>query len=168
MAKTYEPIATTTLSSSAATIDFTSIPSTYTDLRMVISGVSNSSDNIFYRFNGVTGASYSRTDLSGSGSSAISSRASNQNYGRLTNYGYPTSTVGEHVTTWDIMNYSNSTTYKTSLSRSNRATNGVDAIVNLFMSTSAITSISLATNTFSGSSNWQSGATATLYGIKAA
>jgi hypothetical protein len=168
MPKTYEPIATTTLGSSAATIDFTSITGTYTDLRMVISGVSNSNDNIFYRFNGVTGASYSRTDLSGSGSSALSGRASNQTYGRLTNYGYPTSTAGNQVTIWDIMNYSNSTTYKTSLSRSNQAGNGVDAIVNLFMSTSAITSISIATNAFSGSSNWQSGTTATLYGIKAA
>jgi hypothetical protein len=168
MAKTYEPIATTTLVSAAATIDFTSISGTYTDLRLVISGVSNSSDNIFYRFNGVTGASYSRTDLSGSGTAAISGRAINQNYGRLTNYGYPTSTAGNQVTIWDIMNYANTTTYKSSLSRSNQAGNGVDAIVNLFINTSAITSISIATNAFTGSSNWQSGTTATLYGIKAA
>lgn len=168
MPKTYEPIATTTLGSSAATIDFSSIPSTYTDLRMIISGVSNSNDNIFYRFNGVTGASYSRTMLSGSGSATSSAAATNQNFGRLTSFGFPNSTAGDHITIWEIMNYSNATTYKTSLSRSNRTSNGLDLIVNLFMSTSAITSISIATNTFTGSSNWQSGTTVTLYGIKAA
>jgi hypothetical protein len=32
MAKTYEPIATTTLGSAAASITFSSIPATYTDL----------------------------------------------------------------------------------------------------------------------------------------
>lgn len=168
MPATYEPIATTTLGSAASTIDFTSIPSTYTDLRMIISGVSNSNDNIFYRFNGSASTVYSRTDIVGSGSAALSVRASGLTLGRLTNYGYPDTTAGNAVTIWDIMNYSNSTTFTTSLARSNRASNGVEALVNLFSNTSAITSISIATNQFSGSSNWQSGTTATLYGIKAA
>ena len=168
MPKTYEPIATTTLSSSAATIDFTSIPATYTDLRMIISGVSNAGDNIFYRFNGSASSVYSRTDMVGSGSAALSVRASGLTLGRLTNYGWPDTNAGNQVTIWDIMNYSNTTTFTTSLARSNRATNGVEALVNLFSNTSAITSISIATNQFSGSSNWLSGTTVTLYGIKAA
>jgi hypothetical protein len=168
MAKTYEPIATTTLSSSAATIDFNSIPSTYTDLRMVISCVSNSSDNIFYRFNGSASTVYSRTDIVGTGTSAISNRASGAIYGRLTNYAYPNSTAGDQVTIWDIFNYTNSTTFKTSLARSNRASSGVDAVVNLFSNSSAITSISICTNQFAGTSTMLSGTTATLYGIKAA
>lgn len=168
MASTYTPIATTTLGSAQSTVTFSSISGAYTDLRMVITGVSNSSDNIFYRFNGVTSASYSRTMLSGDGSAASSARASSQNFGRLTSFGWPTSTAGEAVTTWDIMNYSNGTTYKTSIARSNRASNGVDAIVNLFSDAGAITSISIATNQFTGSSNWLSGTTVTLYGIAAA
>jgi hypothetical protein len=167
MTATYDCIATTTLSSAAAEIQFTSISGTFTDLVMVISGVSDSGDNIFYRFNSVNSSSYSRTDLIGNGTSALSGNASNQNRGRLTNYGYPSSTAGNQVTIWQIFNYANTTTYKTSISRSNAAGTGVDAIVNLFSSTSAITSISIATNAFSGTQNWQSGTTVTLYGIKA-
>jgi hypothetical protein len=168
MPATYEPIATTTLTSSAATISFTSIPGTYTDLKMIISGVGNANENIFYRFNGSSSNVYSRTDLVGSGSAALSGRASGGSFGRLTNYGYPDTNVGHHVTIWDIMNYSNTTTLKTSLARSNRASNGVEVLVNLFNSTSAVTSISIASNQYTGSSNWLSGTTATLYGIKAA
>jgi glycosyltransferase involved in cell wall biosynthesis len=56
MPATYEPIATTTLGSAAASITFSSIPATYTDLRLVIVGnlssfhlnfIKNES-NIFY------------------------------------------------------------------------------------------------------------------------
>jgi hypothetical protein len=36
MATTYEPIATTTLGTAAAFITFSSIPATYTDLRLVV------------------------------------------------------------------------------------------------------------------------------------
>jgi hypothetical protein len=168
MPNTYEPIQTYTLSSSAPTISFTSIPGTYTDLRMVISGVGNANENIFYRFNGSSSTIYSRTDMVGTGTSAVSASASGLAFGRLTNYGYPDTNVGHHVTIWDIMNYSNTTTFKTSLSRSNRASNGVEMVVNLFSSTAAITSISIASNQYTGSSNWLSGTTATLYGIKAA
>jgi hypothetical protein len=168
MAKTYEPIATYTLVSSAVTIDFTSIPQTYTDLRMIISGVGNANENIFYRFNGSSSTVYSRTDLVGTGSSALSGRATGSQFGRLTNYAYPDTNVGNQVTIWDIFNYTNSTTFTTSLARSNRASSGVEAIVNLFSNTSAITSISIASNQYTGSANWLSGTTATLYGIKAA
>jgi hypothetical protein len=168
MPKTYEPIATTTLSSSVATIDFTSIPGTYTDLRMVISGVGNAGENIFYRFNSNTGTVYSRTALGGNGTAASSARASGLTFGRLTGFGIPTTTIGQQVTTWDIFNYSNTTTFKTSLARSNNSTIGVDAFVNSFASTAAITSISIANNQYTGASSWLSGTTATLYGIKAA
>jgi hypothetical protein len=168
MPATYEPIATYTLSSSAPTISFTSIPQTYTDLKMIISGVGDANENIFYRFNGSSSTIYSRTDLVGSGTSALSARASGASFGRLTNYGYPDTNVGHHVTIWDIFNYSNTTTFTTSLARSNRANNGVEMLVNLFANTSAITSISIASNQYTGSSNWLSGTTATLYGIKAA
>jgi hypothetical protein len=167
-ARTYEPLATTTLGSSAATIDFTSINGSYTDLVLVISGVSSSGNNIFTRFNSDTASNYSVTRLSGSGSSALSDRETSQTYMVNTNYGWPTTTAGDQNSIIQIMNYSNTTTFKTVLNRSNRASNGVDAIVGLWRSTSAITSISLSTNGFSGAAGWSSGTTATLYGIKAA
>ena len=168
MPTTYEPIATTTLSSAAATIDFNSISGSYTDLVFVISGVSNSNNNIFMRFNSNTGTNYSATRLSGSGSAVFTERATNETYMVNTTYGWPTSTVGEQNTIMHIMNYSNSTTFKTVLMRSNRASNGLDAQVGLWRQTSAITSISISTNGFSGTANWASGTTATLYGITAA
>ena len=168
IAQTYEPLATTTLSSSAATINFTSISGSYTDLVIVISGVSSSSNNIFGRFNSDTGSNYSVTRLSGSGSSALGDRSSNQTYLTLSNYGWPTTTTGEQNTFIQIMNYSNTNIFKSVINRSNRANAGVDAIINLWRSTAAITSISLSTNGFSGATNWSSGTTATLYGIAAA
>jgi hypothetical protein len=165
---TYSPIATITLGSSAATIDFTSISGSYTDLVLVISGVSSSGNNIFTRFNSNTASNYSVTRLSGSGTAALSDRESNQTYMTISNYGWPTTTSGEQNTIMQIMNYSNATTNKTVLVRSNRASNGVDAIVGLWRQTAAITSISLSTNGFSGASGWSAGTTVTLYGIAAA
>jgi hypothetical protein len=64
-----------------------------------------------------------------------------------------------------VQNYSNSTTYKTFLSRANNAANAADGIVGLWRSTSAITSIQFF---YSDSSNIITGSSATLYGIKAA
>ncbi len=64
-----------------------------------------------------------------------------------------------------IQNYSNASTYKTCLIRGNDANNYVLATVGLSRSTSAITSISLAT---SSGAQFVTGSTFTLYGIKAA
>jgi hypothetical protein len=68
----------------------------------------------------------------------------------------------------DIENYSNSTTYKTTLSRINNAggTTGVgaEANVGLWRSTAAITSITIGGQT----GNLSTGSTFTLYGIKGA
>jgi hypothetical protein len=60
------------------------------------------------------------------------------------------------------MNYSNTTTYKTIIARGSGASNEVKAQVNLWRSTSAITSITV----YAGGGNFNSGASFTLYGIK--
>jgi hypothetical protein len=59
------------------------------------------------------------------------------------------------------MNYSNATTYKTWLSRANRPSAGLDAIVGLWRSTAAITSITLSVI----SDTYSVGSTFSLYGI---
>ena len=64
-----------------------------------------------------------------------------------------------------INNYSNATTYKTVLWRDNSNTY-VAAQAGLWRSTSAITSITLSTN--SSATNFASGSTFSLYGILAA
>ncbi len=60
-------------------------------------------------------------------------------------------------------NYSNTTTYKTVLSRCSNPTGGTLAVAGLWRSTAAITSITLTPT----AGNWLSGSTFTLYGIKA-
>jgi hypothetical protein len=170
MASTYEPIATTTLGSNNANITFSSIPSTYTDLVLVMNYGSNSADTVVsLQFNSDTGSNYSVTTLGGNGSSAFSGRNSNQTIMRIVNNIGATSGSIYNMSILNIMNYQNSTTYKTVIARSGTAASppspGTEATVGLWRSTSAITSLVL--NNFSGG-NFITGSTFTLYGIKAA
>jgi hypothetical protein len=158
---TYEPIATQTLGSNQTTVTFSSISGTYTDIIVVIDAIS-AGDNVLARVNGDTGNNYSFTRLSGNGSTATSARGSNTNYLNFDGAAYLT--TGRSTWVIQFMNYSNTTTNKTIISRGNNAAVGVDANINLWRSTSAITSIS-----FIATSNaYQTGSTFTLYGVKSA
>ena len=165
MAKTYEPIATTTASGSQSSITFSSISGSYTDLILVFNGAdATTAEDVQIQVNGDTGSNYSRTWVTGTGSAAASSRSSSQTYMRINQNAY-IGTAFAYVYIVQFMNYSNSTTYKTVLSRANGAPNGVDASVNLWRNTAAITSILCYTG---AATNFASGSTFTLYGIKAA
>jgi hypothetical protein len=164
MPTTYEPIATTTLGSAQSSVTFSSISGTYTDLVLVAAPkLSSGAGNMQCQFNSDTGSNYSMTELGGTGSAAFSSRASNLTSVRLTYYGYVENNNNQN-TIIQIQNYSNATTYKTLLARSNNAANGTGATVGLWRSTSAITSVVLSLD----ASTFASGSTFTLYGIKAA
>jgi len=162
MAITYEPIATTTLTTAAASVTFSSI-SGYTDLFLVYDFVlSSSGDSIGLRFNSDTGSNYSDTMLTGNGSAASSSRQTSQSSIRS---GYWE--TGRSQTNISIMNYANANTYKTTLSRqfqSGTSTSYVVTNVGLWRSTSAITSVTLV----GVSGNIASGSIFSIYGIKAA
>jgi hypothetical protein len=160
---TYTPIATTTLGSSATSYTFSSIAGTYTDLVLVASGTSTNAYNSTLQFNGDTGTNYSATVLSGSGSAASSYRNSSQTSMLIDYNGNFTSSNTSTIIS--ILNYSNTTTYKTALSRANNAAGGVDAVVGLWRSTAAITSIKMA---IGGGYSYATGTTFTLYGIAAA
>lgn len=164
MPATYEPIATTTASGSVATYTFSSISGSYTDLILVCNTGNGGNSDVRIRVNSDSGSNYSRTVLRGNGSAAASVRASNQTYAEVDSDGF-SSTAIQQTLIVHFINYSNTTTNKTILSRSNNASYGTDAIVNLWRSTSAITSIEVFN---SNASNWLSGSTFTLYGIKAA
>lgn len=167
MPSTYTPIANTTLSSGASSYTFSSIPGTYTDLilvSMVQKTTSGSGSGFNIRFNSDTGTNYSNTYLEGSGTSAVSYRSSAStglNGGALTSNAV-SAQFDANIN--HIMNYSNSTTYKTVLGRYNdNEYSYVGAAVSLWQNTAAITSITLySSNTFA------TGSTFTLYGIKAA
>lgn len=157
---TYTPIATTTLGSASAGVTFSSIPQTYTDLVLVVDGntTAGPTDNNM-QFNSDTGSNYSITALYGDGSTAASFRsaAGNMEVGGI----YWAGGRGNRIV--NIMNYSNSTTYKTILSRVASGTL-IQARVGLWRSTSAITSIYV----YVGASTYVAGTTFTLYGIAAA
>jgi len=160
---TYTPIATTTLGSSTSSYTFSSIPSTYTDLVLVVQTQWTTSGNsdAAVRFNGDTGTNYSRTWVEGNGTAASSGRASNEN--QMYILGYFSNTISTEI--MQIMNYSNTTTYKTAINResANPADSNVGIKCGLWRSTAAINSITLL-----GSKSFAAGSTFTLYGIAAA
>ena len=164
---TYTPLATQTLASAAASVTFSSISGSYTDLVLVVNAkvTASTANNYLTIGNGTvdTGANYSRTKLSGDGSSAISARNTAATGAFLDVYGDTNDAQFDSVQFAHIMNYSNTTTYKTILCRANRAGAGVDAIVNLWRSTAAINII-----TVNSTGTYAVGSTFTLYGIAAA
>jgi hypothetical protein len=160
---TYEPIATTTVSgTSTNSVSFTSIANTYTDLVLIVnsSKTSGSVTNIYLQFNGDTGNNYSATAIYGTGSVVGSFRQTNTLWGIAGNQ-----TTGISNTICYIMNYANTTTYKTFLRRNNVPDDSTSAGVALWRSTAAINRVDclLTASTF-----FSSGSTLTLYGIKAA
>ena len=166
---TYTPIATTTLGSNAASYEFTSISGSYTDLILICNLASTTlGSTTKFQVNSDTGSNYSTTQLEGNGSAASSSRYSSQTSGRFITSAAGT-TLGETTAVVQFQNYSNTTTNKTILGRSGRATStptfpNVDTTVNLWRSTSAITSIKI----FLDTGSLLAGSTFTLYGIQAA
>lgn len=159
---TYEAIATTTLGSATATVTFGSIPSTYTDLVLVVDGQATGGQrNLLLQFNGDTGANYSSTILYGDSSGANSVRQTSQTAANVGGI----DTTSQSNTIAHIMNYSNSTTYKTIIGRGNSASIIVAAKVALWQNTSAITSIVAS---LAASDTFFTGCTFSLYGIKAA
>jgi len=165
---TYTPIATTTLGTAQSSVTFSSLGS-YTDIVMVCNmrgGRAGTNDYMQVRFNSDSGTNYSQTEMAGDGTSATSGRYANSTsiFGSF----FPASSApsGEFGNAiLNIQNYSNATTYKTLLSRSNYASGAVQAVAGLWRSTSAITSITLTTYF---SSTFIAGSTFTLYGIQAA
>jgi hypothetical protein len=159
MPTTYEPIATQTLANSTtASVTFSSIPSTYTDLVLVNNFDTTLTAYQILQFNSDTASNYSCTVLSGNGSTVSSARYSNEAYLNLSG------AVGDQATIIQIQNYSNTTTNKTYLSRYSKASVETTTFVGMWRNTAAINSVTVKLN----GNFFVSGSTFTLYGIKAA
>lgn len=165
MAVTYEPIATITLSAaSGGQIFFSSIPQTYTDLRIIFTTTSTCS--VYGYFNNDTSASYTGVSLYKS-ASAVGSSTFGTSFSYLPiagggNISYPSMYI------IDIFNYTNTSYYKSVLgiSAANQSGAGNNTRrVALWKNASAITSIGFVPYI---SGQFEIGTTATLYGIKAA
>lgn len=172
MANTYTLIASNTLSSSAASVTFSSIPSTYTDLVVRMSlrmdTTSNYTKGLRYKINGTT-ANYSRTVLGGYGTGYFSNRASATAF----QYG------GEIITDYSTMTtntFANTELYIPSYTASQNKPMGlfgvsennnadwayIDAHAHLWSNTAAISSLEF----YPEVGNWKSGSSFFLYGIK--
>jgi hypothetical protein len=166
MPATYEPITTQTLVSAQSSVSLTSISQAYTDLVLVITPIVTSSTTFAIRYNGVsTGTPYSSIRVTGDGTSAATSLNSGANEVRISYIATSRTTNTSNIIV-NIMNYSNSTTNKTSLARENCSTEGAGAAVGMWRSTAAITQIDLIP--LSGGTIINTGTVVTLYGIKAA
>ena len=171
MTATYDSIATTTLSSAASTITFSSIPNTYTDLRLVVNAIvdlDGDGRSPQIRLNNDTGNNYSQTQLNGSGSAAGTNTLSSQTRVYIALSGNLRQSPNWKFFTIDFMSYAGSTN-KTLLSTWAGDQNGagnVEYNVGLWRNTSAINRIDIQLSGSPG--NYAAGTTATLYGIKAA
>ena len=162
MASTYEPIATNTLGSAATSITFSSIPATYTDLRLVFVGTVSSATDAKIRLNSDTGSNYSTTALYGTGSAAGSTYGAASFFNA--SFGGVLSTTVPSLITADLFSYAGSTN-KTALTEQSSDYNGTGAVtraVSLWRNTAAITSVQI----YVSAGNFNIGTTATLYGIK--
>ena len=163
MTSTYEKIATATASGSTASITFSSIASTYTDIVLISNAKATvAGTNLMFRLNSDSGSNYSATLLKGNGSTASSYRYSNGTDGRIGEY--TNAQFGVYIT--NFQNYSNTTTYKTIVFRDGMATHITGATVGLWRNTAAITRIDLSPEF--GANTFYTGSVFTLYGIKAA
>ncbi len=163
---TYVALQTQVLTSTAASITFSSIPQGYTDLRLVMQGRTDTGNNVDYavvKLNNDATSLYSRVEVYGDGSSTGSGRAANFLIG-ISSTAQGGNTQLKSATIMDFMSYSNSTTYKTVLYKEADASNIVLGGFGLYRSTSAISTITLTP--YYGT--WQAGSTFTLYGIAAA
>lgn len=161
----YESIQTVTLSSSQATISFTSIPATFTHLQIrMMATYTGSVGSGFIAFNGDNASgNYSFHYLLGDGSSAGAGALTSQNQGKFTG-GAGTSPAANNVMVMDILDYANTNKYKTTRALYGWDSNSsgyVEFNSNNWRSTSAITSIVLTP-----ANSFNTYTSAALYGIK--
>jgi hypothetical protein len=165
---TYTPLATTTLGSNTASYTFSSISGSYTDLVLVcnIQQVTDG-EQVAIQVNGDTGSNYSRTYLCGDGSTAHSGRSTSATSILVDHHATPPTSNSFSVNIVNFENYSNTTTNKTVIARSNSLSTygGAVQITGLWRSTAAITSITVFCTT---GRNMKTGTSLTLYGIAAA
>lgn len=156
-----------TNASGLGSASFTNIPQTFQDLILVVngldgatSGVSGYSIGINNDFTGLA----SSTTVEGNGTSAYSNRSSGDGGWGVTGFPGATGIAGSSVV--HILNYTNTTSFKTGLSRYAADRNGsgvTGARVFLFRTTNAITRLDF----FPYTGNFGTTTTFALYGVRA-
>jgi len=155
-------------SAGASTIDFTSIPSGYTDIQLVFSARSSAGlDTPYVQFNGDTAANYTGKRLFGNGSTATSDNwtaaANSALMVGIPGTSYTSNTFSNH--TIYIPNYAGSTAKSVSgdgTMENNATSSDAGITASLWSGTAAINRVTLK---LYSSSNFVQYTSATLYGI---
>lgn len=168
----FDSIATVTVGSPQSTINFSSIPATYTHLqiRAIVKNTGNDNETINFRFNSDSSANYSFHRLFGDGSSASAYGAANTTSaggGSSANTQTPQNNMYSAFI-YDVLDYANTNKYKTARCLSGKDFNGSGGNVFLFSgnwrNTEAITSITISTL----ADSFEQYSSFSLYGIKGA
>ena len=168
MPATYTLINSNVLTSSAASVTFSSIPATYTDLVVRVSarGDSAGEENLQFYFNSDTSSNYGGTYLQGSGSAASSNRYTSQtllqNANTLTGTTYTSNTFSSYEIY--IPNYlvsQNKPLVSFGTAENNATLSYINVNASLWRNTAAITQIVIDQS----GANFVSGSSFYLYGI---
>lgn len=169
MPKTYDPVASTTLRAAASEITFSSIPSTYNDLVICIYGRSTDGGaswrDVRVQFNNDSSGSYSRTNLYADNSGVFTNRSTNE-----TSFYLACISAGQSASgifgfgLLQVYQYTNTNFFKTATLLSSRGAADAWRTVNMWRSTSAITSMRFFPNV----GNFDTGTSISIYGIKVA
>lgn len=173
MASSRYLITSTTLSSSAASVTFSAIPSTYTDL--VLKASIRASDagataTIDLILNSDSSTNYSLTYLRGSGSAAASGRTSSAtviNLGQSDGNGATSNTFANHeIYIPSYLISQNKPISAIGAQENNTSTAYIESRAGLWRNTAAITSLQLQPTDVGLGINFVSGSSFYLYGIK--
>jgi hypothetical protein len=159
---TYIPLATFTVTSSVASVSFSSISQIYRDLVCVVTATNDSTAGVMQmRLNNDGANNYTWLGMTGNGSSGSSGNGT-INYIRGNNLAYIDTSVG-HNSMFHLMDYSATDKHKTVLVRANNGNRATEAFANRWASTSAVNTIRFNLST----GYIVAGSTFNLFGIAA-
>jgi hypothetical protein len=162
---TYTALANITLGSSASSVTFSSIPATYRDLVIVVSGVSSGTTWFGFRFNSDTGSNYSNVWMQANADGAAPISGSNSTTNIMPWEANVLQASTPFTITTQVMDYSATDKHKTTLSRTGGSVGGVGLMTSAgagrWANTAAITTVAAVA---SGGS-LGAGLTFALYGI---
>jgi hypothetical protein len=169
----FESIATQTVTgSTAASVEFTSIPSTYTHLQIRATMLCDGQQNILAQFNSDTSSSYSRHDLYGTSPSTKGAGGEASKTSVVIGFVQTSDTYVTGSFVADILDYKDTNKYKTMRSLKGSvgyyAGNAEGYLIftsGLWQKTNAITSIKIYPD---GTNLFKQNSTFALYGIKSA
>ncbi len=170
MPNTYTLISSNVLGSSAASVTFSAIPATYTDLVLrcsLRSDVASTLENVTIRYNSDSATNYSLTRLRGDGSAASSSASSSANEMTFFAAADGSTATSNTFSNWELYIPSYTVSQNKPMSsfqvqENNTTAANTTVVATLWRNTAAITSMLISAQ----SSNFVSGSSFYLYGIK--